>query len=311
MTTDGGDARDSLRGFDPAVLDAERGLLMSLAYRMLGTVADAEDAVQETYARWVRLSPPERDAIENPAAWLTRVVGRVCLDQLGSARARRESYVGEWLPEPLPGGAGMFAAPRSEDPLDRVTLDESVSTALLVVLESLTPAERVAFVLHDVFAVPFAEIAEIVGRSPEACRQLASSARRHVRERRSGAATREHHDEVVRAFMAAAATGALDELLAVLDPDVRLVSDGGGLASAAIRPVLGGDHVARFILGLKEKRGPALELSVAETADGLTLAMGEGGAIDSVLIADVRGDRIATIWIMRNPEKLRLWNSPG
>ncbi|GAA2041460.1 RNA polymerase sigma factor SigJ [Agromyces tropicus] len=311
MTTDGDDAPAPEAGFDPASLDAERGLLMSLAYRMLGTVADAEDAVQETYARWVRLAPAEREAIENPAAWLTRVVGRVCLDQLGSARARREAYVGEWLPEPLPGGAGMFAAPPSTDPLDRVTLDESVSTALLIVLESLTPAERVAFVLHDVFAVPYAEIGEVVGRSPEACRQLASSARRHVRERRSGTATRERHDEVVRAFMAAAGTGDLDGLLAVLDPEVRLVSDGGGVASSARRPVLGADHVARFVLGLKEKRGPALQLSVGETADGLTLAFGEDGAIDTVLVADVRGDRIASIWIMRNPAKLRLWNPTG
>jgi RNA polymerase sigma-70 factor, ECF subfamily len=306
MTTDGA----SSPGFDPAALDSERGMLMSLAYRMLGTVADAEDAVQETYARWYRMTPAERDAIENPAAWLTRVAGRVCLDQLGSARARRESYVGEWLPEPLPGGAGMFAAPASADPLDRVTLDESVSTALLVVLESLTPAERVAFVLHDVFAMPFGEIAEVVGRSPEACRQLASSARRHVRERRAGVATRERHDEVVRAFTAAAASGELAALVAVLDPDVRLRSDGGGLASAARKPVLGADHVARFVLGLREKRGPQLEWSVVETADGLSLAFGERGAIDTVLVADVRDGRISDLWIMRNPEKLRLWNPP-
>jgi RNA polymerase sigma-70 factor (ECF subfamily) len=307
MTTDGA----SSPGFDPAALDAERGMLMSLAYRMLGTVADAEDAVQETYARWYRMTPAERDAIENPAAWLTRVAGRVCLDQLGSARARRESYVGEWLPEPLPGGAGMFATPASTDPLDRVTLDESISTALLVVLESLTPAERVAFVLHDVFAMPFAEIAEVVGRSSEACRQLASSARRHVRERRAGSATRERHDEVVRAFTAAAASGEFAALIAVLDPDVRLLSDGGGLASASLRPVLGADRVARFLLGLREKRGPQLEWSVVETADGLSLAFGERGVIDTVLVADVRGGRVGSLWIMRNPEKLRLWNPPA
>ncbi|MFE6256657.1 RNA polymerase sigma factor SigJ [Agromyces sp. NPDC057865] len=296
-------------GFDEAALEAERTMLMSLSYRMLGTVADAEDAVQETYARWYRMSPAERDVIENPAAWLTRVASRVCLDQLGSARARRERYVGEWLPEPLPGGAGMFANPPSADPLDRVTLDESVATALLIVLESLTPAERVAFVLHDVFAMPFAEIAEVVGRSPDACRKLASTARRHVRERRAGSAPREAHDAVVRAFIAAASTGELDQLLSVLDPDVVLVSDGGGHASAARRPVLGADHVARFILGLQEKRGSVMEVSVHETADGLTLAFAEGGVVDSVAVLDVRDDRISRVWIMRNPEKLRLWNT--
>ncbi|MGW4928206.1 RNA polymerase sigma factor SigJ [Agromyces sp. NPDC004153] len=296
-------------GFDEAALEAERGMLMSLSYRMLGTVADAEDAVQETYARWYRMSPAERDAIENPAAWLTRVASRVCLDQLGSARARRERYVGEWLPEPLPGGTGMFATPPSTDPLDRVTLDESVATALLIVLESLTPAERVAFVLHDVFAMPFDEIAEVVGRSPDACRKLASTARRHVRERRAGSAPREQHDAVVLAFTEAAGTGDLQALLPLLDPDVVLISDGGGLASAARRPVLGPDHVGRYILGQLAKLGATLTVSLHETADGLTLAFGEGDVIHSVAVLDVRDDRVARVWIMRNPEKLGLWNA--
>ena len=296
-------------GFDESALEAERGMLMSLSYRMLGTVADAEDAVQETYARWYRMSSAERDAIENPAAWLTRVASRVCLDQLGSARARRERYVGEWLPEPLPGGTGMFATPASTDPLDRVTLDESVATALLIVLESLTPAERVAFVLHDVFAMPFGEIAEVVGRSPDACRKLASTARRHVRERRAGSAPREQHDAVVLAFTEAAGTGDLQALLPLLDPDVVLVSDGGGLASAARRPVLGPDHVGRYILGQLAKLGATLTVTLHETADGLTLAFGEGDVIHSVAVLDVRDDRIARVWIMRNPEKLGLWNT--
>ncbi|WP_350347622.1 RNA polymerase sigma factor SigJ [Agromyces sp. G08B096] len=310
-------------GFDPAALDEERGKLMSLAYRMLGTVADAEDAVQETYARWYRLPEAEREAIENPAAWLTRVASRVCLDALGSARARRERYVGEWMPEPLPradgGWAGSawhavsglpgarFEAQQATDPLDRVSLDESVSTAMLIVLESLTPAERVAFVLHDVFAMPFAEIAEVVGRSPEACRQLATSARRHVRERRAGAATREQHDAVVRAFIAAADGGDLAALVAVLDPGVELHSDGGGLATAVRRPVLGADRVARFLVGTLSKR-PAMRMSVERTADGLTLAFAEDGVVDSVAVLDVSGDRVSRIWIMRNPEKLRRWN---
>jgi DNA-directed RNA polymerase specialized sigma24 family protein len=148
-----------------AKLIGERRHLLSLAFRMLGTVTEAEDAVQETYIRWYRLTQAERDEVLVPRAWLTRVASRICLDMLGSARARRERYVGPWLPEPVPASAFAFAE-TGTDPADQVTLDESVSTALLVVLESMTPAERVAFVLHDVFAVPFPEIAQVVARRP-------------------------------------------------------------------------------------------------------------------------------------------------
>ncbi len=148
----------------------ERRQLINLAYRLLGSLADAEDVLQETYARWYALSREQQDAIESPGAWMSKVASRMCLNMLTSARARRESYVGEWVPEPLP-------EPAITDPADRVTLDESVTMAFLVVLESMTPAERVAFILHDVFRYSFAEVAEIVGRTPAACRQLASSAR--------------------------------------------------------------------------------------------------------------------------------------
>ena len=162
---------------------AERRRLINLAYRMLGSLADAEDAVQETYARWYALSAEQQEAIDSPGAWLTTVASRICLDVLGSARARRERYVGEWIPEPLPepGEWASVQAGGSADPADRVTLDESVSMAFLVVLESMTPAERVAFVLHDVFRYSFPEIAQITGRTPAACRQLASSARGRIR----------------------------------------------------------------------------------------------------------------------------------
>jgi RNA polymerase sigma-70 factor (ECF subfamily) len=287
-------------------LERERRQLMGLAYRMLGTVADAEDAVQETYVRWYRLSEGDRDAIENPGAWLMRVAGRVCLDMLGSARARRERYVGEWLPEPLPGTAA-FAASLSADPLEQVTLDDSVSTALLVVLESLSPPQRVAFVLHDVFGMPFAEIADTVGRSADACRQLASQARRHIRERRAGAASRETHDALAQAFAAANANGDLAALIGVLDPDVVLHSDGGGLVSAARRPVVGADRVARFLLGIP-RLAPDAQIAPALTPDGLSFYVTLDGAPHSVITLGVRGDRVADIWIMRNPEKLTLWS---
>src|SRR5262245_44634949 len=149
---------------------SERRQLINLAYRLLGSLADAEDVVQETYARWYAMSREQQEAIESPGAWLTKVASRICLDLLGSARARRERYVGEWIPEPLPERSEYAPA----DPADRVTLDESVNMAFLVVLESMTPAERVAFILHDVFRYPFADVAEIVGRTPAACRQLAT-----------------------------------------------------------------------------------------------------------------------------------------
>jgi RNA polymerase sigma-70 factor (ECF subfamily) len=290
---------------DVETLERERRQLMGVAYRMLGTVADAEDAVQETYVRWYRLSDADRDAIHNPGAWLTRVAGRVCLDMLGSARARRERYVGEWLPEPLPGTA-EFAASVSADPLEKVTLDDSVSTALLVVLESLSPPQRVSFVLHDVFGMPFTEIAETVGRSADACRQLASQARRHIRERRAGAASREMHDALAQAFAIANADGDLAGLVEVLDPDVVLHSDGGGLVSAARRPVVGADRVARFLLGVP-RLAPDAQIAPAFTPDGLSFFVTVDGAAHSVITLGVRGDRIADIWIMRNPEKLTLW----
>ncbi|HET6707112.1 sigma-70 family RNA polymerase sigma factor, partial [Amycolatopsis sp.] len=160
----------------PEPVVAERRHLLNLAYRLLGSLAEAEDAVQETYARWYALPREQQDAVSSPGAWLTTVAGRVCLDVLGSARVRRERYVGEWLPEPLPDQHDSVA--------DRITLDESVTMAFLVTLEAMTPAQRVALVLHDVFGYAFAEVAEITGRTPAACRELASSARRRVRAAR-------------------------------------------------------------------------------------------------------------------------------
>lgn len=296
-------------GHDDAAI-AERPHLLALGFRMLGTVSDAEDAVQETYTRWFGMTEAERADVVSPRGWLTRTASRVCLDMLGSARARRERYVGEWLPEPVPA----FAFPRASaladtasDPLDHAALDDSISTALLLVLETMTPAERVVFVLHDVFGMPFPEVAETVGRSPAACRQLASSARRRVEVERGRTATPAEHDRVVRAFAAAAAGGDLGALVAVLDPGVVLVSDGGGRVSAARRPVVGADNVARFLLGLAAKY-PESTAELAPTGDGLAVLVRLGDRLDSVASVAVGDGVITGIRMVRNPDKLTQWS---
>lgn len=294
-------------GFNPQdeVL-GERGYLLSLAFRMLGTVAEAEDAVQETYIRWYGLSQEERDAIEVPRAWLTRVASRICLNVLDSARHRRERYVGQWLPEPVPAYAFPATATATADPLERVTLDDTISTALLVVLESMTPAERVAFILHDVFALPFDEIAQIQGRTSAACRQLATSARRRVEQSRSRRVSRTEHDDVVKAFAAAASAGDIASLISLLDPNIVLRSDGGGIVTAARNPVYGADKVARFILGTLTQNPRAVVLE-QETPDGIGFAFYDEGTIFGVATLEVVNGLVADVRIMMNPEKLTLW----
>jgi len=301
-------------GGDPALgsLMAERRRLLGLGYRMLGSVQDAEDVVQETYARWYTLPEAEQAAIDAPLAWLTRVASRICLDQLASARVRRERYTGQWLPEPVGSGSDVWTSmggpggPDGGDPADRVTLDESVSMGMLVVLDSVTPAERVAFVLHDVFGVPFAEIAGTVGRSPAACRQLAASARRRLAERRPAAVPAPEHRQVVSAFLDACGTGDLDTLVALLDPAVEARSDGGGRVRAALRPIVGPDKVARFLLGLLRKE-PGTDV-VEEDVNGSPGAVVRiAGATVAVVGVDVRGGRVRDLWLVVNPDKLRTW----
>ena len=202
---------------------SERRQLINLTYRLLGSLAEAEDAVQETYARWYAMSQQQQEAIESPGAWLTTVASRICLDLLGSARARRERYVGQWIPEPLPEPAewpGGRPGGTTVDPADRITLDESISMAFLVVLEAMTPAERVALILHDVFGYAFADVAQIVGRTPAACRQLASSARRRIRAAQAPAAPTARQAGLVRAFKQAWEAGDIDALLGLLDQRV-------------------------------------------------------------------------------------------
>jgi RNA polymerase sigma-70 factor (ECF subfamily) len=308
---------------------SERRRLINLAYRLLGSLADAEDVVQDTYARWIALSPQEQDAIESPGAWLTKVAGRLCLNLLGSARVRRETYVGEWIPEPLPeptewltgrpGGGGA-------DPADRVTLDESVTMAFLVVLEAMTPAERVSFVLHDVFCYPFAEVAEIVGRTPAACRQLASSARRRIRasqvpvtvSTRANASTSANTSTstngrqagLVRDFKAAWEAKDIDALIDLLDPDATATADGGGLAVTHLRPIEGGKQIARAYVRIA-RLGEAPDVATLErTVNGQPgLVVQQDGRTVTVFAFEIAGERIKHIWVMRNPEKLRPWTT--
>jgi RNA polymerase sigma-70 factor, ECF subfamily len=285
-----------------AEFETLRPRLLRVAYSQLGSLAEAEDAVQEA---WLRLERTDRDAIEDLGAWLTTVVSRIALDALGSARARRERYVGPWLPDPLVAD--------DADPADRVTLDESVSLALLFVLERLSPAERTAFVLHDVFGYSFDEVGEVVGRTPAAARQLASRARRHVleqRPRQSG--SREQQQRAVEAFAAATEGGDLGALLAVLDPDVVFRSDGGGRVPAARKPLLGAERVSRALMRLARVNAGRWEMRPIDVngMPGLLIVELEDRQL-SVVAFTIDDGRITTIHIQRNPDKLRHVAAPG
>lgn len=288
---------------------SERRQLINLSYRLLGSLADAEDVVQETYARWYAMSRQRQEAIESPGGWLTTVASRVCLDLLGSARVRRESYVGEWIPEPLPDRTEWISGRpggTTADPADRVTLDETVNMAFLVVLDSMTPAERVAFILHDVFCHSFAEVAEIVGRTPAACRQLASSARRRIRAAQAPAAPAAQRADIVRAFKQAWEAKDIDALIGLLDPDATAITDSGGLVNAVLRPVEGREWIARYAIDIAA-RVPGLTI-LERTVNGQPgLVAQQDGVTVTVMAFDVAGDRITHIWAVRNPDKLRPW----
>ena len=240
------------------------------------------------------------------------MASRICLNLLGSARARRETYVGEWIPEPLPQPAEWGSARpggTAIDPADRVTLDESVSMAFLVMLESMTPAERVAFILHDVFRYPFAEVAEITGRTPAACRQLASSARRRIRAAQAPATPAARQTGVVRAFKAAWEAKDIDAIIGLLDPDATAIADGGGLAITFLDPIEGSEQIARAWIEIAN-RVPSTMTFLERTVNGQPgLVAQQDGVTLTVFAFDVAGDRIRHIWVVRNPEKLRRWTT--
>jgi RNA polymerase sigma-70 factor (ECF subfamily) len=284
-------------GDDLAVrFEALRPQLTRVAYGILGSVAEAEDVVQEA---WLRLGRTDPAAIDDLRAWLTTVTGRLALDALGSARRRRESYVGEWLPEPLV---------EEYDAEENPTLDDSVSTALLVVLERLSPAERTAFLLHDVFDLPYEKVAAAVGRSPAAVRQLASRARAHVEQGKPRfPADSDEEARIVAAFATAWQEGDHQALLGLLDPDAIMRSDGGGRVPSAGKPLLGSERIARALVAFvrsaeRRQEEPRARFARVNGATGLVI---HDRYSTSVVSLTIDGGRIAAVDIVRNPEKLR------
>ena len=272
-----------------ATFDALRPKLMRVAYRMLGSVADAEDVLQDAWLRW---ADAERDAARVPEAWLRRVVTRLCLDQLKSARVRREEYFGPWLPEPVIESEEI----------------EDVTLPLMLALDRLSPLERAAFLLHDVFGESFEDIAESLGRDAAACRQLASRARQHVRsERPRFPVERAHGMELAKAFFAASHGGDLGQLGAMLASDVRLYSDGGGKRPAASRVLFGQDEVRRTLAAIERlvrgRHGELIRFAYVNGLPGFVTREADGVLQTTALLVDE--GKIRAIYIMRNPEKLR------
>jgi RNA polymerase sigma-70 factor (ECF subfamily) len=281
-------------GWQAEQFERHRPHLRAVAYRMLGSLSEADDAVQEA---WIRLNRSDAEAVTNLGGWLTTVVGRVCLDMLRARRARREDYIGTWLPEPI-------VATDDADPEEQALLADAVGLALLVVLEQLTPAERLAFVLHDMFDVPFDEVAPIVDRTPAAARQLASRARRRVR----GAAPTPDPDldsqrEVVEAFLAASRAGDFDALVAVLDPDVIFRVDAGRGSPLARPPLVGANVVARQVVDRGSRFAPLGRLGIVNGVAGVIV--GPRRRPRAVIGFTITGGRIAAIDMVLDPKKLR------
>jgi RNA polymerase sigma-70 factor (ECF subfamily) len=291
---------------DPsATFEPHRRRLLGLAYRMLGTMAEAEDAVQEAYLRW---HAADRARVRDARAFLTTTTTRICLDVLRSARMRREEYVGPWLPDPVTDTASLAPDAQTE-------LSEDLSVALLLALDRLSPLERAAFLLHDVFDYSFAQVADALGRNEAACRQLASRARTRVRAARpagampargSSSSLDPKHAQLLSAFMSASRSGDVASLKRLLASDARLVSDGGGKVPAALNVIEGADRVAAFLAGAVRK-GWTDELSVRiDTINGLPglIASGPAGLIQTSAF-EIEGDVVKAIYAVRNPDKLK------
>jgi RNA polymerase sigma-70 factor (ECF subfamily) len=288
-------------GDDPllAALVAERPVLVGLAYRITGSRIEAEDIVQEA---WLRARRTDASTIERPAAWLTTVVARLALDHLRSARHRREAYVGPWLPEPV---VGALADPPGDDPAGAAELAESVTFGFLRLLETLAPVERVVFLMADVFDVPYPEIGRAVDRSPEACRQIASRARRRLREGAPRQPVPDDADAVVGQLLEALTSGDLDRVLSLLAEDAVLVSDGGPEAHAARRPVVGRERVARFLVNLARRvasKDVRVEWAVVNGEPGVVVTAAGGRWL--TLAAHVEDGVIAALYSVVNPNKL-------
>ncbi len=272
---------------------AHRNLLFTVAYEMLGSAADAEDVLQETWLRWADVV---LDEVRDPRAYLVRITTRLSLNRIRSLSRRREAYVGPWLPEPLL---------TSPDVAEDVELADSVSTAMLLVLETLTPTERAVFVLREVFDLPYDEIADAVDKTPAAVRQIAHRARSHVESRRPREAVgSRERDIVIERFMSAVATGDLQSLMDVLAPDVVLITDGGGVKQAALRPIRGADKVLRWMAGvLSQNEGtPSAEPTTVNGAAGLRLLLDD--ALDTIATMRIDGDKVTGLYFVRNPHKL-------
>lgn len=282
-----------------ADFESARGRLFGIAYRMLGTVGEAEDLVQETWLRW---QGADHASVHAPAAFLATTVTRLALTELDSARARRESYVGEWLPEPVDTSA---------DPALGAERAEALSFAVLVLLERLSPAERAAYVLHEAFAYPFRRIAEVLETSEANARQLASRARRHVDTGRAAPVDDAERDRLLAAFIAAAQHGDLEALEAVLAADVVAISDGGGLVQSSRRAIHGRDHVARYLLGVLERFASDVENVPAVLNGGPAFIGLRDGTPMAAWTADVGPDGIRGWFNVMNPRKLSRIGAPS
>jgi len=282
---------------DAEQFERHRRYLTGLAYRMLGSVTEAEDAVQEAYLRWHGI---DRARVDSPRAFLAKVVSRICLDQMKSARAKREVYVGPWLPEPVLDADSLGAETASDYATD-------LSVGLMLALERLSPLERAAFLLHDVFDVEFEEVARLLGRNQATCRQLAARGRTHVRESRPRFPVQpDKGNEILQAFMTAYRTGNVDRLAGILSEDAVLYTDGGGKRKAALNPIVGRARIVALIAGLARKRVlPVLDLRPA-IINGLPGCVGTLANGELLTIAlEIAGDEIGMVYIVRNPEKLK------